>query len=682
MICIEDWKNNAEVNLYLDRLLEEIAPEYIYFLKNRVVPETKKFRIVYCCKMEYFIKKMSRVRFWAIIELARHPNVAMFFIGKGWANFIESKSIERQINIFQPNFLIWYKPLEYYFKNIPIPTCIRYNEMWDEVWTSKEIDESKSNLIVCHHKNDWEKYVELYKNNINRHVIYLPHHANPEIFYNQYLEKDIDILIAGVVKERNYPLKYRLLQLVKKYLENYSIHTLVHPGYNIDDAYTDKIQKEFAYYINRSRLVISCTSSYNYRLGKYVEIPMCGGVIVGDIPYEEPDDFRKFVVEVNMEMSDEEIVDKIKMALENRELLLKYSLIGETWAQKYTTKKYVNNLYEQLASYKKQPRIYIISDEIKENHPEFKNEKWICDELKKEFTEYLGDEVITTIAEYADIIWYLAPWNYGHTPVGITRNDWIKMLKMKKVIFTMHHIDEDKYKNGKLDRTFKFMQDYGTKWHAICQKTFDFLKNMAASNAITIPIVKEYLWVDGDIFFKIQDKNSLRDKWGLSGYVVGSFQKDTEGKTNDPKMSKGPDIFVNIMEDIRKKHPDLLVVLSGTRRTYIIRELQKRGIPFKYFEMIGLNELNEIYNCLDLYVVSSRVEGGPRAVFEAGITKTPLISTDVGIASDFMPIKSIYDYNNWESYKNARPRVEETYLRVSKLEKKKQISKIKDMLIL
>ena len=205
---------------------------------------------------------------------------------------------------------------------------------------------------------------------------------------------------------------------------------------------------------------------------------------------------------------------------------------------------------------------------------------------------------------------------------------------------------------------------------------------MAASNAITIPIVKEYLWVDGDIFFKIQDKNSLRDKWGLSGYVVGSFQKDTEGKTNDPKMSKGPDIFVNIMEDIRKKHPDLLVVLSGTRRTYIIRELQKRGIPFKYFEMIGLNELNEIYNCLDLYVVSSRVEGGPRAVFEAGITKTPLISTDVGIASDFMPIKSIYDYNNWESYKNARPRVEETYLRVSKLEKKKQISKIKDMLIL
>lgn len=680
MICTEDWKNKADINLYLDKLLAEIAPEYIYFLKNRVVPETKKFRIVYCCKMEYFIKKMSRVRFWAIIELARHPNVAMFFIGKGWANFIESKSIERQINIFQPNFLIWYKPLEYYFKNIPIPTCIRYNEMWDEAWTCKEIDESKSNLIVCHHKNDWEKYVKLYKNCINHHIIYLPHHANPEIFYNQYLEKDIDILIAGVVKEKNYPLKYRLLQLVKKYLGNYCIHTLEHPGYNIDDAYTDKIQKEFAYYINRSRLVISCTSSYNYRLGKYVEIPMCGGVIIGDIPYEEQDDFRKFVVEVNMEMSDDEIVNKIKMVLENRELLLKYSLIGEAWTQKYTTKKYVNELYEQLISYKQHPRIYVISDEISENHPEFKNEKWICDELKKEFTEYFGQEIVTTNAESAEIIWYLAPWNHGHTPVGLTRDDWLKMLKMKKVIFTMHHIDEHKYKKGELDKIFEFMRNYGTKWHAICEKTFDFLENMAASNSITIPIVKEYLWVDGEIFFEIKDKIGLREKWGLSGYVIGSFQKDTEGKTNEPKMSKGPDIFVNIMEDMQKEHPDLLVVLSGTRRTYIISELEKRGIPFKYFEMIRLSELNELYNCLDLYVVSSRVEGGPRAIVEAGLAKTPIISTDVGIASDFMYRESIYDAESWKSYKIACPYVKELYAKVSKLEKKTQILKIMQIL--
>ena len=567
--------------------------------------------------------------------------------------------------------------MEYTSKNSGIPKCIRYNEMWDEKWTRKEIDGSGSNLIICHHLNDWEKYVKLYENSVNKKFIYLPHHANPEIFYNQYLEKDIDILIAGVIKEKNYPLKYRLSELVKK-LQSYNVHVLRHPGYNINDAYTDKIQKEFAYYINRSKLVISCTSSYNYRLGKYVEIPMCGGVIIGDIPYEEIDDFRKFVVEVNMEMSDDEILNKIRGALEDQELLLKYSLIGEAWAQKYTTKKYVDNLYEQLISYKNHPKIYIISDEIRENHPEFKNEKWICDELKKEFTEYFGDEVITMDSKAADIIWFLAPWNYGYTPTGMVREEWLEFLKMKKVVFTMHHIDEEKYARGELDNTFEFMWKYGNKWHAICGKTFDFLKPIAGE----IPVVREYLWVDSEIFFEIENKIGLREKWGLSGYIVGSFQKDTEGKKNEPKMSKGPDIFVNIMEDINKDHPDLLVVLSGIRRTYIIRELEKRGIKYKYFEMIGLHDLNELYNCLDLYIVSSRVEGGPRAIVEAGITKTPIISTDVGIASELMPRESIYDVNIWESYKTSRPCVEELYLKISKLEKNKQIWKIKDMLIL
>jgi glycosyltransferase involved in cell wall biosynthesis len=98
--------------------------------------------------------------------------------------------------------------------------------------------------------------------------------------------------------------------------------------------------------------------------------------------------------------------------------------------------------------------------------------------------------------------------------------------------------------------------------------------------------------------------------------------------------------------------------------------------------MISLNELNELYNCLDLYVVSSRVEGGPRAIVEAGITKTPIISTDVGIASELMSRESIYDVEFWGSYKNVLPCVEELYMRVSELEKKKQIWKIKNMLII
>lgn len=126
----------------------------------------------------------------------------------------------------------------------------------------------------------------------------------------------------------------------------------------------------------------------------------------------------------------------------------------------------------------------------------------------------------------------------------------------------------------------------------------------------------------------------LRNKYNFSqdSYLIGSFQKDTEGKTNLPKLSKGPDIFVNIIKDMYKSNNKIEVILTGLRREYIINELKNAGIKFHYYNMISLQEINELFNCLDLYIVSSRCEGGPRAVFEAGLTKTPLISTKVGIA--------------------------------------------------
>ena len=84
------------------------------------------------------------------------------------------KSIDRNIlgmNI-KFDFVLWYKPLNEInniarktFELIPYPKCIRYNEMWDTRWTQKEINVSRSNLIICHHKNDYLKYKdEIYKN--------------------------------------------------------------------------------------------------------------------------------------------------------------------------------------------------------------------------------------------------------------------------------------------------------------------------------------------------------------------------------------------------------------------------------------------------------------------------------------------------------------------------------------
>ena len=74
--------------------------------------------------------------------------------------------------------------------------------------------------------------------------------------------------------------------------------------------------------------------------------------------------------------------------------------------------------------------------------------------------------------------------------------------------------------------------------------------------------------------------------------------------------------------------------------------------------MVSVKKLNELYNILNLYIVSSRLEGGPQAIVECGITKTPIISTNVGIAPEILNSKSIFEDSNYE---NATPDIETAY---------------------
>ena len=64
---------------------------------------------------------------------------------------------------------------------------------------------------------------------------------------------------------------------------------------------------------------------------------------------------------------------------------------------------------------------------------------------------------------------------------------------------------------------------------------------------------------------------------------------------------------------------------------------------------------------MDLYVVSSRVEGGPQSILECSITKTPIISTDVGIAAEILSPSSIFSYQEIEK---ANPDTEYAYKNV------------------
>lgn len=660
-------KNYLKVSNNIFCLFQKYLIKMLYGPKTTITQN-----ILFVCDATYLLKKMSRVRFWAIEELSKFHYVKLNITGPGFKNFDTTKTLQQNILNLNIKFdmVIWYKPLDAkynYDPNTPNPfkTCLRYNEMWDEEWTQKEINESKTNIIICHHYNDYLRYKnELYKNDKTKEFYYLPHHAHPDIFKPLNTDKSIDILMSGVSKEKHYPLKHRLFNLINKHkkttLSNYNIYTHVHPGYNNELSFMNINQINYNEIINKSKLCIACTSRYKYRLGKYVEIPMAGSVIVGDLPFEDKQ-FNDFVIEINMEMTDDEILNTIINALNNPSIIENKRNIGMEWAKNYTTYKYSNDLSKIISNPNK---IFIISDEIREDHPEFGGQKWICDILKQEFMEKFPYDT-TLNAKEANIIWYLAPWNYRYVPTGFKPNEWLEYLKNHKVIFTQHHIDEEKLKLGQLNKQFEFMKMYGNKLHAICNITKKEMEKYFNKSLIST----KKLWINNNIFFNIKDKTNLRKKYNFEekAYLVGSFQKDTEGQSNLPKLSKGPDIFVNIIKDMKETNPNIEVVLTGLRREYIINELEKEGIKYHYFNMVSLEEINELFNCLNLYVVSSRCEGGPRAVFEAGLTKTPIISTRVGIAPELMARSALFNANNWKSYKKTKTNELLLYSNVLKL---------------
>ena len=263
-------------------------------------------------------------------------------------------------------------------------------------------------------------------------------------------------------------------------------------------------------------------------------------------------------------------------------------------------------------------------------------ESWVVDRFRSEWYQDNKD-ISTKSILMADIIWLIAPWTWKKIS--------LKNLSKKKVVCTIHHIDFDKF-DSKEEKTFYERDKYVDIYHAISPKTAEQIKKLTNKTIFTLPF-----WVNQNLWFEIKDKKKIRNKYNFkeNDYLIGSFQRDTEGHDlSSPKLSKGPDLFVSAVLKLYEKNQNIKVVLSGKRRQYIMNELKSNNIPFNYFDMIDFVSLNELYNCLDLYIVSSRVEGGPQANLECGINKTPIISTDVGVASMILSPESIVKSNNFD----------------------------------
>lgn len=154
-------------------------------------------------------------------------------------------------------------------------------------------------------------------------------------------------------------------------------------------------------------------------------------------------------------------------------------------------------------------------------------------------------------------------------------------------------------------------------------------------------LVRIPIGVDTRLFLPptAEQKRSARSKLGIAenAIVIGSFQKDGVGWGDgmEPKLIKGPDVFVDALARMKHELP-VLAMLTGPARGYVKQGLARLGIPFVHRYVQSHGDLVECYHALDLYFVTSREEGGPMGLMESMASGVPVVSTHVGMAPDLI----------------------------------------------
>lgn len=150
--------------------------------------------------------------------------------------------------------------------------------------------------------------------------------------------------------------------------------------------------------------------------------------------------------------------------------------------------------------------------------------------------------------------------------------------------------------------------------------------------------------------FHYQDEHlrrQQRTRLGIpaNAFVVGSFQKDGNGwgEGLEPKLIKGPDIFISTLEILKASIPELFVLLTGPARGYVKMGLERLKIPYRHLLLKDYPEVGRLFPALDLYLVTARQEGGPKAILESMASGIPLVTTRVGQAMDIVA----HSQNGW-----------------------------------
>lgn len=263
---------------------------------------------------------------------------------------------------------------------------------------------------------------------------------------------------------------------------------------------------------------------------------------------------------------------------------------------------------------------------------------WVISEIKRELIGLFKNDSFIDLKDYK-----LFKLIFAKRIFLLNKFDLIKFpkfLNIKIIITIFHLVDTDVNFNNQLFRIL--IND--KRIHKILIPNTIIQNKLIKNNIDQKKIILIPILINSKHFIQITEKNKIyiKKKYSLptNKKIIGSFQKDGNGWNhgNKPKMIKGPDIFIKSISKISQDF-NIFVLLTGPSRGYVKNNLKKLKIPFKHLYFDDYSKIIQLYYCLDLYIVASREEGGPRAILESMAAMVPIISTKVGQAIDLIQHK-------------------------------------------
>ena len=272
------------------------------------------------------------------------------------------------------------------------------------------------------------------------------------------------------------------------------------------------------------------------------------------------------------------------------------------------------------------------------------NSNWVLDSIKMEMTEVCKKISIPLIDQ-----------KYSHKLKNqciffTSKYDALNHIKNvnNKIAFPMFH------GNPENDVKFKYHFNLLSKFHDNVdriQVSNSFMKSVVLDTGIDKSKVFQIpISVDIDNFPFVTSKikkSMIKEKLGFSknSFLIGSFQKDGQGwgKGDRPKLIKGPDIFIEVIGALKSLYSNIEVLLTGPARGYVKKELRNLNVKYRHTNLDDFGRIASYYQALDMYLVSSREEGGPRSILESMASGVPLVTTRVGQAIDLVEHKR----NGW-----------------------------------